>query len=561
MHRFKPTQPPSQSASLNLSLVSDTALLKPSVQLSQSQPASLLDNDDDFGDFAGPAIQSQPPPLTVSTGLQPPPPPPDNNVGWTFPALQPQSKPAEKLPAVPAVVARPTTTLSGNDRYSAIRDLLGDDTPLSQPPPAQPPQPLPFLPSAAQPCAEEEEEDFGDFAEFTSPPPPPVISPSPGSFPSFPGSLRPQLANLESLFTSGPPVIPSTTSMFSSDTDTVKSPPDQSEELDMWSLPSGQCHVQDPLPTPSQILHSNQPPLPFLSSSPPPSPGVPAQSSDLTHLNVEEFSLPSDQFGFSEQEIFGIKKQKKVKEVLKPQSIQDVLSLSKESKQRESPIISIESKPGEKDRDSLSPDNISLEPTEPTSPTSAASFSSPAKISSTAASEGQNTTVTDLQVLSQETEREPSPYYEWLLILTEIRSLFDCVLNTFNDIFNEDLKEDLVTNPEGKAYLENLSLVLKVYKRIVRSSQSKLSLESERPEVARIKQLMADIDLSWASMEDHCRQYRPLGKVWEEDVGDGVCGICLCPGAGLVYSSSLYHPECANYWVNCVADSLPHLSQ
>ena len=221
----------------------------------------------------------------------------------------------------------------------------------------------------------------------------------------------------------------------------------------MWSLPSGQCHVQDPFPTSSQILHANQPPLPFLSSSPPPSPGVPAQTSDLSHLNVEEFALPSDQFGFSEQEIFGIKKQKKVKEVQKPQSIQDVLSLSKESKQRESPIISAESKPGGKDRVSLSPDNISLEPTEPTSPISA--VSSPAEISSTAASEAQKTTVTELQDLPKEIEREPSPYHEWLLILTEIRSLFDCVLNTFNDIFNEELKEDLVTNPEGKAYLEN----------------------------------------------------------------------------------------------------------
>ena len=155
----------------------------------------------------------------------------------------------------------------------------------------------------------------------------------------------------------------------------------------------------------------------------------------------------------------------------------------------------------------------------------------------------------------------PSPYQEWLLILTEIRSLFDRVLNTFNDIFNEDLKEDLVTNPEGKAYLENLSLVMKVYKRIVRSSQSKLSEQSGKPDlVTKINQLMADIDLSWACMEDHCRQYRPLSKEWEEDLGDGVCGICLGGGAGLVYSSSLYHPECANYWVNCVTDSLPHLS-
>ena len=150
----------------------------------------------------------------------------------------------------------------------------------------------------------------------------------------------------------------------------------------------------------------------------------------------------------------------------KPQSIQDVLSLSKESKQRESHIISTDRTECE----------VGGDHTEPTSPISVSS--SPEKKSSTAASEAPKTTATDHQVLRKEIEKEPSPYHEWLLILTEIRSLFDCVLNTFNDIFNEDLKEDLVTNPEGKAYLENLSLVLKVYKRIGRSCQSKLSEES-----------------------------------------------------------------------------------
>ena len=43
----------------------------------------------------------------------------------------------------------------------------------------------------------------------------------------------------------------------------------------------------------------------------------------------------------------------------------------------------------------------------------------------------------------------------------DIRSLFNCVLTTLKDIFNEDLKEDLVNNPKGKADLENLSLAVK----------------------------------------------------------------------------------------------------
>ena len=51
--------------------------------------------------------------------------------------------------------------------------------------------------------------------------------------------------------------------------------------------------------------------------------------------------------------------------------------------------------------------------------------------------------------------------YEWLIIMTDTRSLFNCVLTTLNDIFNEDLMEDLVNNPKGKLDLENLSLSVK----------------------------------------------------------------------------------------------------
>merc|ERR1719452_87758 len=48
-----------------------------------------------------------------------------------------------------------------------------------------------------------------------------------------------------------------------------------------------------------------------------------------SQLNVEEFSLPSEQFGFSDQEIFGIRKV--TKETNQPKSIQDILSSSKKN--------------------------------------------------------------------------------------------------------------------------------------------------------------------------------------------------------------------------------------
>ena len=314
----------------------------------------------------------------------------------------------------------------------------------------------------------------------------------------------------------------------------------------MWSLPSSSQPQSVPVQPLPPLLPVQHPP-PFLSSSPPPPP-VQDQDQDT---QLEDFSLPSDQFGFSEQEVFGTTKQK-VKQAKKPQSIQDVLSLSKETKPKESQsILTTDCKDTENINTSPKP-SPGLAPLsgQPVSPDSELTPSSPVS---------QSVEKTEPQV--PPSDNQSSPYHEWLLILTQIDTLFDSVLNSFNDILNEDLKEAVISTKKGKSYLENFSLVFRVYRRILKSFRAKVSLEVTPPGVVRkINKLIDHIDLCWSSMEDHCSGYYPLTKLEEEETGEGVCGICLCGGASLVYNSSVYHPACANYWVNCVTDSLPSLA-
>merc|ERR1719354_594508 len=86
-----------------------------------------------------------------------------------------------------------------------------------------------------------------------------------------------------------------------------------------------------------------------MSSSPPPPMIMPGPASSPPP-DTEEFSLPSEQFGFSDQEIFGIQKKKQKAQVShKPQSIQDVIGASvtkkKESQQNQDNTNLEEEKP------------------------------------------------------------------------------------------------------------------------------------------------------------------------------------------------------------------------
>ena len=525
VHRFKQPQPPPSST------VSDLSGLRlqppPALHQSRLQPASREDNDEDFGDFTGPSIQTSTlvPPTLTDTAIT-------SKISWN--ATKPPYE--EKLPAM---FAEKSPSLSSSDRYSALRDLLGDEIQ-----PSQPPQTNQHLPSFSSSVTSDKDTDFGDFAEFTS-----MSVIGPGPVPA--DSLKPQsLTNLDSLLVSVPPQAPirsPSSNIFYSESNTSK--PDESE--DMWSLDPGQCPSVIAPPA-TQFPSLSQPP-PFLSSSPPPTPTLTFNVLEKEELNVEEFSLPSEQFGFSEQEIFGIRKQK-VKNDQKPKSIQEVLtlSLSKETKKRDShnTINSIESIDIELKSEENSTKIPNLHPSGDPSVLSSI-------VDEVVSPSDEYNEVTDPSEV-------PSPFFEWMLILTEIRSLFDTVLNLLNDILNEDLKEAVISSPQGKAYLEKFTLVFKVYQRIVKSHQSRISQDTWKPHVLmKMNKMLADIDHVWSGVESHCSLYCSLSKLLdvEESVeGEGVCSICLTGGATFLYNSSLYHLGCANYWINCVTDTLPSIT-
>ena len=285
----------------------------------------------------------------------------------------------------------------------------------------------------------------------------------------------------------------------------------------------------------------------------------------------EEFSLPSEQFGFSDQEIFGIQKKKQqAQTIIKPQSIQDVIgaSVSRKKESHDQEKIVVEEKPVESVfagfQRSLS-SSVSPEPglrVSIKSPESQ-SVASLELESKETAEESVIATKTELDQSPVEAESTKSVYSEWLVLLTEIKNLYETVRNTFDNILYEDLKEELITHEKGKAYLQNLTEVHKVFTRVVKSYKLKLSQEANRPAPsATIDQLILDIEASWVRMEEHCRDYSPLPIITSDTVtgsGARVCGVCLSEGAELEHAGAWYYPQCANFWVNCVNDVLPSL--
>jgi len=304
-------------------------------------------------------------------------------------------------------------------------------------------------------------------------------------------------------------------------------------------------------------------------------------SSPGSQLNVEEFTLPSEQFGFSDQEIFGIKSVKKESD--QPKSIQDVLSFSKKNKTQEN------LKPGDESFNQiLSKESLSLESSRQGSPNSVRVSSKSPETQSVASLEFETcqndstkhngdkrveldgkVTVSSPPVvryngfMAEDPQPITSPCREWCLLLSEILTLIESTRDTFDNIISEDLKEEVITSEQGKSFLLNLFEVHKVYTRVVISYKQRLEIDVEEEKVGleQVGQFCDEIDRDWKKLEEHCDSYGVLCKPDEvTDEGDGVCGVCLGAGGGLVYGGGAYHPGCANYWVNCVTDSLPHLA-
>jgi len=547
--------------------------------------------------------------------------PPAPNMFQT-PSISPNSLPA---PAAAPIIAPKATGLGKGlsmDKYSALRDLLGEDNDKSHPSEIVSPNPATGIPEAAQTIQmsmvsnNASEDDFGDFVEFSAPSNPiqntqtfhqpafpslgniykanppssqqlnfPTLLPSPTSTSNtdqdFPDewSLPPATTKSPNL----PPPISSVFTMKAEESnkfegfDLVK-PKDEDEEFDEWSLP-----VSTGMEMPSQGIaqfpyRPAAAPLPFLSSSPPPPMTL---VSSPPPADNEEFSLPSEQFGFSDQEIFGVKKPKQNKSQ-KPQSIQDVIGQSLKNKpktesQIETPTLlsnNTDAAEGQKSSSCSPSPDPGLVPVNK-SPESQSVLSlelgvdvdvAEAHVSSENTNDADNK-VEGVETLAVDVNDDTliTVYSEWVQILSQIKVLFETVRSTFDEILYEDLKEELITHEKGKAYLENFTEVFKVYKRILQSYKLKISMNScPSSDGKKLDQLIMDIETCWRRMEEHCQDYNPLSKLITSDStgqGQGVCGVCLLSGAELKHGDSYYHPGCANYWVNCVRDVLPSLEK
>ena len=519
--------------------------------------------------------------------------------------VMPVSRPlgGQTLPPPPVLAAAPMS--GGGDKYSALRNLLEDDfcvktetvsSPASLPPQTntpvdlsqtllQPPVIAPSQPLSLQPS--NDFDDFGDFVESTPTFPADnakILSPvlpfigsiynssvaTSGSVPNFPTLSPSPTQPADEWSMSPPPPLPPPMSCVVPERSRLSDAADDEDALDEWSLPvSGPAPAAPPVTAFS--YRAPAAPLPFLSSSPPPPMTMPGATASPPP-DTEEFSLPSEQFGFSDQEIFGIKKQKQKAQVShKPQSIQDVIGASvnkkKESQNQEKTIV--EEKPVESvfagfPQKDMSP-SVSPEPGLRVNLQSPESQSIASLELESREEKPAEEPVTDLDTSKTTLEKSStkSVYSEWLILMTEIKKLYETIRNTFDNILYEDLKEELITHEKGKAYLDNLTEVHKVFIRVVKSYRMRVAQETARPGPSvAIDQMILDIESSWRRMEEHCRDYSPLPSLTPECVkgpGSLVCSVCLGQGAELELGEASYCPQCANFWVNCVSDVLPSL--
>jgi len=661
VHRFKNVAPAPVPAPHNIPVkipnfsAPPLTLPRPPSHSHKSRPSSILDFDDEFGDFAVPTTRSftslTSPNISLASTksfsstfpidqpMQPMPKlqntfPIDRpiSISNTFPIDKPVSVNKtfsidQPIAASSTAVAFPPLAPSNADKYSALRMFLDE--------PEEPPTKL--VESVSQDVMNSDahekvpfnksnltdftDADFGDFVEVSAPQVSNVRKSTPNSslsdffsqpnlpqpnFPDLFSSPQPTINSFPNQF--APPQLTSASQVPHKSSSTVPlhftspqprnfptllpSPTNQSgdQNLDEWSLPSASQISYENEKPPINLYKPHKPTsIPFLCSSPPPaissilSTSPPLMSSPGSQLNVEEFSLPSEQFGFSDQEIFGIKSVKK--ESNQPQSIQDILSFSRKTK-----TCSELPKPTEEVNEEVKADEANPTSSENSRQGSPSSLRVPSKSpesQSVASLEFDNhndptKTYNDKKLeldsledkemfssppiaryngfMTEDPQPSSSPCKEWCLLLTEILTLIESTRDTFDNIISEDLKEEVITSEQGKNFLQNLYEVHSVYSRVAVSFKHRLGVEEEKEGLEQVGQFCDEIDRDWKRLNEHCDSYGVLTKPDNgDDVGDGVCSVCLGVGGSLVYGEAAYHPGCANYWVNCVRDTLPHL--
>jgi hypothetical protein len=356
--------------------------------------------------------------------------------------------------------------------------------------------------------------------------------------------------------------------------------------VDEWSLPTT---APPPLPVRTPTLPSVS--IPYLpSSSPPPmDPSIPPTFPE-SDLVVEEFALPSEQFGFSDQQVFGIEdKKEKHSSRQQPQSFQDILLA--QSRKRDD-IVNVNKEVdnsknntkedvGESYNNSRqgSPESL-RNPTKSPESQSVASLdfiNTEVSIEATKTLNHEHLTTKTQEVVEIEDgfdewslpaapvlsalnghDSELSPYKEWRLLLTEVLSLLESTAVTFNEIVSEELMNEVVSSSGGQIFNTGLRKVFFVVKRLEKSLQRR---EKEEVGYTVVSDMVKKVNDTWSGLEKVVvgTDYGIEAIEVEETSDEVTCSICLLGDVELQHGGSSYHASCANYWINCVSRDLPHL--
>jgi len=473
-------------------------------------------------------------------------------------------------------------------------------------------------PWSIEPTADDEDE-FGDFGDFTSAPANNVVKPA-----SFPPPIAPVLPGLSSLSLQPTPV--------------ASLPVGEDEEFDEWSIPSSALDQRPEscsratasVPIKATAIHGIFPEqnqmsstVPYFSSSPPVhcSTPPPLETSPSVGDGLD-FQLPSDQLQLSDQELFGtaaVQKKSTEHQHQQPSSLHDVIHLQLAKKN----IGESKLKPSKEYIESLPSSDQSVLQTELVEDQAESLKSSSGSPKSTRGSpkstrgspkstrESPNSTrespkstrgspksphldvVTSPESVSvaslefeqdsissrNEDERTESKENDqqqtilaWQRCLEEVNTILESTKNTFSGISSSEVREEVTGSETGSTFLRNLREVYIVAYRIQTAAQS-LGLED-----TGLLQLQDSIQSSWKQIKMEASDCLVLdmsnlnlGKTTGTSSCTDKCGICLNRveqeviandvNTGVITNEGvIYHAGCANFWVNCVDSQLPALS-
>ena len=235
--------------------------------------------------------------------------------------------------------------------------------------------------------------------------------------------------------------------------------------------------------------------------------------------------MPSEQFGFSEQEVWGVGEKKAARPSTRPTSLQEVLQQQQSRPLAKPSPVLVEERP-----------ELQLQGESP----------------------GRSPSVLSLELEAGEAGEageadRSSPGRQLAALLAELVTLYTTVRDSL-ETCPAGAAAMLAAAPPGQLYRANLGRVRSVQLRVGRTCATLPGLP------AHTTQLAQQAETAWIRLAELWPDSggEEEEKVVEEQLGQ--CGVCLQSGASLSHGGAVYHLTCANFWVHCVRDSLPCLA-